>query len=389
MKLYNTSDESIIKELTAIKDGFTKMRRITDNVELLESFYEMLLEVSGRRDPEAEDLLIKNNKYREIRLKERKFLHKKSINNFIEHKDFHRSFSGKVIDVYDKDFNYYVNKSLYLREEQLCEIICDFLNDEFNQADKFIDLVNRGHVYKSNIVEDVPDTLPTAGYTMFNYFTKQSFIVVSEDKGIRDLEMLRVLAHEFGHVIDNLNKDSFTSGEMASYNFLSGYSEVWALMYEKLFLDYMIRNNIFKGNASYVNKLRYLDIYDNFNSLEYLSSLEDHLLVNERYKRDENIVEQISFYDLSISKAVIDDFSDVNLYSYGGLLAYYFAYLKRNDISEFNRQFEIFKIKRAGMFNPKIFEDLGTTPDEVLKIYEKGLDEITDTKLTLKNNTNF
>lgn len=389
MNLFNTSDEAIVKELITIKDSFTRMKRITDNVELLESFYEMLLEFSGRRDPESEDLLIKNKKYREMRLKERRLLQKKGISNFVQNKAFHRSFSGKVINIYDKDFNYYVNKSLYLKEDQVCEIVCDFLNDEFNLADKFLELVNSGHVYRSVILEENEDSLPTAGYTMFNYFSKQNFIVVNEDKSIRDIELLRVLAHEFGHVMDNLHKDSFTSGEMASYNFLSGYSEVWSTMYEKLLLDYLIRNNIFKGNANYVKKLMYLDIYDNFNSLEYLSSLDDYLLFNERYKRDENIVEQISFEDISISRAIIDDFSDVNLYSYGGLLAFYFAHLKRNDIDEFNRQFELFKLRRAGVFNPKIFEDLGTTPEDVLKIFEKGLTEITDTKLTLKNNPNF
>ena len=50
---------------------------------------------------------------------------------------------------------------------------------------------------------------------------------------------------------------------------------------------------------------------------------------------------------------------------------------------------EIFKSKRAGQFDPKLFETMGTNIDEVIKKYEKGLDEITNKKLILKNNTNF
>jgi hypothetical protein len=36
------------------------------------------------------------------------------------------------------------------------------------------------------------------------------------------------------------------------------------------------------------------------------------------------------------------------------------------------------------MFDPKIFEELGTSADEVIKIYDKELDKITNKKLILQ-----
>ena len=39
--------------------------------------------------------------------------------------------------------------------------------------------------------------------------------------------------------------------------------------------------------------------------------------------------------------------------------------------------------KRFNMFNPSIFEDIGTNPDEIIKIYEKGLDDVSAKKLIL------
>ena len=83
---------------------------------------------------------------------------------------------------------------------------------------------------------------------------------------------------------------------------------------------------------------------------------------------------------LYISSEVIGNLSETNLYSYGGIIANYFVYLKENDPDKFNREFTNFKAKRFNLFDFKIFEDLGTNIDEIINIYDKGLSEMTDTK---------
>lgn len=389
MKIFTDDDKSLIKELDFLKDSFTKVRRLTDNVEMLESFYQVLIEVNGKADKEAEDLLIKNDEYRDLRFRERRMLHRRGISNFIDHKDFHKYTSGKITEISNKDYGYFLNKSLYLKEDQMCEIICDFLNDEFNQADKFKKMINEGRIFSTVIEQEEDGSLPTNGYSIFDYISKNNFIIISNDNYVRDIETMRILVHEFGHVIDSTEKESFTKSELANYNYFSGYVEVFAIMYQKLFYDYLLKNKIFENNVRHSEKNLYQGIHADFNSVEYLSNLDDYLLTNDRYKRDENFIDQISFEDLTVSRAVLDDFDDINQYSYGGLIGCYFASLRHEDLNEFNRQFEIFKSKRAGQFDPKLFEAMGTNIDEVIKKYEKGLDEITNKKLILKNNTNF
>ena len=387
MKIFSENVESIIKELELIKDSFgtTSIRKISDNIEMLESFYELLLETSGLRDTDALDILTKYDKYRDIKTSGRNLLRKKTIENFIQNKDFHKSTSGKVIKLYDKKFNYYGKKNLNLKEDEMCEILCNFLADEFNQADEFKQMINEKRIFRLYVDEkEFSELQAYGGYTMFDYITRNNFIVVSNDKSVKDMEMMRIIAHEFGHAIDNKESKFASRKDIVRYYWISSYGEVFSMLYEKLFVDYLLKNNIYKDSANWILfRAFYKPVYDNFNSLEYISSLEDKLITNKKYQKEENIPEQIEVSEdgvLYIAKAVIEDFDEVNRYSYGGLLANYFAYLKHNDEKEFKRQFDIFKNNRFKYFNPKLFEDLGTNIDEIISIYNKGLEEMTDNK---------
>ncbi len=385
MKIFAEDIDSIRNEIELIKDSFikTNFKKMTDNIETLEGFYQIMYELSGEEDEETIDILLKNKKLRDKKLEERQRLHKQNIKNFIRDKDMHNMFSGKVMNLYDRTFNYYTPKRLYLREEQMAEIICDFLNDEFNQADKFIELAENGYIFRNNIKPDEENGIEAAGYTMYDFINKKSFVVVTDDPRIWDVNMMRVLAHEFGHVADNLERNNASRNQNTRYFWLSSYAEVYSMLYEKLFFDYLIKNNIFVQNSCAGLKRFYMEICDNFNSVEYLSTLSDKLLINERYKKENNLIDQVQIDEdgtMYIESAVFEDFNETKLYSYGGILAAYFATLKHNDINLFNRRFSDFRTKRFGMFDFKIFEDVGTNIDEILKIYEKGLDEITDNK---------
>ena len=83
-------------------------------------------------------------------------------------------------------------KKLYLRDPYMAEILCDFLNDEFNQADKFIELAENKRIFKIDMEENEEETaIGTAGYTMYDYINKNSFVVISDDKEICDVNMMR------------------------------------------------------------------------------------------------------------------------------------------------------------------------------------------------------
>ena len=387
MQIFSKNADSIKEELNIIKDSFitSKFKKIIDNIEMLEVFYLLLINVCDEYDDDAAEFLIKNKKYRIIKNQERRQLHKKFIQNFIDHKEFHNNISSKINDLYNREFNFYTEKSLYLKENQMHEIICDFLNDEFNQADSFNELINQKRLFRINNNDDSFSNF--AGFTVYDFISKNNFIVVSGEDNIRDVELMRVLVHEFGHVVDNFNKLSSSTKDVTRYFWISSYSEVYSLLYEKLFYDYLINKNIFRNNTLLNLKQFYIDNFNYFNSLEYLSKLDDSLLINEKYKKDENIVDQIEIDEngmVSLALAIIDDFSDINKYSYGGLLANYFAELKHNDENEFNQKFEIFKSKRFNLFDPSLLKDLGTNTDDIVNIYSKGLDKITNKKLIFR-----
>ena len=77
---------------------------------------------------------------------------------------------------------------------------------------------------------------------------------------------------------------------------------------------------------------------------------------------------------------VYSDFADANKYSYSGVIANYFATLKHEDPEMFKKAFETFKRKRFDRFNPSIFEDIGTNPDEIIKVLEKGTTTVSTKK---------
>lgn len=390
MELFSDNLDSIEQELELIKDSFIKTgpKGFIDSFEMLESFYKTMFEICGEEDEETVDLLLKNKKYRERKARERKLLRSKNIKNFIRDKEQHNSFSTKVINLYDKEYKTYKAKSLYLKEDQVIEIMCDFLNDEFNQADKFIELIENKRIFKLIPGKHNKEIMMDGyGYTIFDYITHNNFIVMGDDPNIKDVNMMRILAHEFGHVADNIERVNVSRKDNARYYWISSYAEVYSMLYEKLFYDYLIKNKMFRENAGKGLKLFYDVIKDNFNSVQYLSELDDYLLQNERYKQEDNLMEQVEVSEdgeLLLDPAVLFDFNSVKLYSYGGLMAHYFSELKHNDSDMFNRMFSNFKTKRFGLFDFKIFEDIGTNEDEIIKIFDKGLDEVTTKKLILK-----
>ena len=90
MKIFSDNVDTIKKELELIEDNLVKInnRSISDNIEVLEAFYQLLRDVNGEEDEDAANTLISYDAYRDMKLQERKQLQKKNIANFINFKDF-------------------------------------------------------------------------------------------------------------------------------------------------------------------------------------------------------------------------------------------------------------------------------------------------------------
>ena len=100
----------------------------------------------------------------------------------------------------------------------------------------FLDLLKNGQIY--GIDRDLD---ATGGYTIFNPFTGESDIFINYFDF--DVSSMFVLAHEFGHVYDFQNY----SHDLVNYNryqYQSFYQEVISKLFERLFIDFMLKNAI-------------------------------------------------------------------------------------------------------------------------------------------------
>ena len=51
------------------------------------------------------------------------------------------------------------------------------------------------------------------------------------NKNIRDINLMRMLAHEFCHVADNFERANASRNDNARYYWLSSYAEVYSMLY--------------------------------------------------------------------------------------------------------------------------------------------------------------
>jgi hypothetical protein len=384
MKIFTDNTDALEHQIELIKDSFLKSnrKRMIDCFEILDSFGKLLFYVSGSIDQETIDILTSYKNYIGTLSLEKKLLKKRSLQNFITNKEVHNSFSGRIMDLNDLDYNYFVPKPINLKEDQMYDILCNFFDDEFGQSDEFKTLVEN-----NRIIKEQNNNQDSIAYTIYDYINKDSFIVVKNIKTLRDVNLMRTISHEFGHVIDNKERENVSRKDNHRYYWTSGYAEVYSMLYEKLFLDYLVSNNIYVDNAYTWLNVFYKEVFDRFNSVYYLSSLDDNLLENERYKKPSNYSEQIKNDENGmayIAGAVLENYNEVMLYSYCGLIANYFAYLKHNNPNKFDSYFNIFKSQRFNLFDFNIFEQIGTDSEEIIKIFGDDINKISNKKLILE-----
>lgn len=396
MKIFSKDIDSIHREIDSLKKGLLtcKSNDLIYYFYYLASEYQLIRDMGFKLDSNDIKILDDNVSYANIYETKVSKSKRKKIDNFIKNKALINDIANRMISIYDRNFNYRSIKPLYLEENQMAEIILDFLNDEFNQADKFKEMVNNNHIFNFGVGKE-EEKMNTSAYTIHNFITGNSMMCLSNNNYIVDVNLMKNIVHEFGHVIDAEYFKSFSKKDSFSYLLSSDYSEVYSILYEKLFLEYLIKNRIFKSNAHTELVGLCIGIYNKFNSIGYLSTLDDNLLINLKYKKKiDEIKEKTNaeyedepFLDEmieTINDTITSDFEGINLYSYGGLIAYYFSYLKQNDPSMYNEMIKKFDERKSRIFDSSIFETIGTTEDEIIEIYSKCLDRITGKKLILE-----
>lgn len=376
MEVFSTSTDSLKKDLEVVKEELihAKRNRFRDVYYLLRALYSILYNVSSEIDEEAADLILENQDFVENHtVNTYKKISNKYLENFLENKDFHKILSDRIINVYrSKKFNLNYKYEINLTDKEMTDIMLSFLNDEFGNADKFIKLCDEGKILKV----DVSKELNVGGYNLFNWLNNNSFILVNKTHRINNIDMMRILMHEFGHVVDNDERaTNHSSFENQSYTIKSIYAEVYSMFYEKMFFDYLMKNNIYPEHSKEYFLSFYNDIYEAFNDQGFISTFGDIFL----NKKNHNAIEYNLFGNSEESDSQNSYYNfvkDINMISYGGLLGCYFSHLKHKDKERFDYSFKKFSGIRFNYFSPEVFETIGTSTDELVGVMGKELSKV-------------
>ena len=251
--IFNNSSDSLNFEIDKILENFlySNPKEFEDNVDSLVDFYNLYYLVFNQTHSDAYDFL--NNNIKTV-LKRDKLTNedfKRLFKNLIENMNFNIDYSKRVINKFNNnDLNIIDHFDQEISEKNMLDIMCSFLEDEFKNSDEFLKLINNGKLYSSDLSEEDNGDIYCGGYTIYNHVTGNSIVVISNNEDMIGIRLMSILMHEFGHVIDNIErKNNRSKKDNLNYVFSSSYTEVYSHLYESLFYKYLIKNNIFKDNG--------------------------------------------------------------------------------------------------------------------------------------------
>ncbi len=176
----------------------------------------------------------------------------------------------------------------------------------------------------------------------YNTFNCLEPSVVIDKKLDKQVDFITTLVHELGHEYENIFMNNMSSiQQLYRYDFC--FVEVMSSFFERVALDYLIKNRIYEDDANRELNLKYFDLYDRLEQLYYLSNyaIKDEIVYN-----DENVISIGEIKDNSCDIYCYNYKNDIK-YSYGFLLGEYFFNIYRQDKKEGLKQIRDFLSKQA------------------------------------------
>lgn len=329
------------------------------------NLYSALSTIKGRKVyPNKSKIFGGIDNYRRF-IKKTDYLFDVYDDNFIKFKMFHRDYFHQLLLESEKLFVEMINENIDYRvednklsEDDFLTIFHDFLQS-IGLESFFDEIIKNGKLFSMNKDRDFEQY---RGLTLYNPRTGESNILINGFE--YSLDSMYTLAHEMGHVYDGFRiYDDKDSERYLHYNYRSVYLEVIPRLFERLFLDYLIKNNICRDAA--LDKLVDMEInnHDYLVSAYAMSLFDDKLLKDDRYhslKPAEvvNIVKEY-FSDLESIKELFSNKyirldEEVN-YTYGDIMS---MFLKEGVQEEgfSNPLFKEFLRVRLEDFNPEFIE---------------------------------
>lgn len=304
-------------------------------------------------------------------------MHNKNIDNFIENKTEHLSLVNSIFndnkDICIPVLDEYLEEK-FLSDEEMYEI----MNDYFLSKN---DLV--GYELLKKTVEEnkmymiALDTFSFSGITFFNTFLNDFRVIIDEATISNSIDLMTTIIHEMGHIIDY----TYLRNNLVYYSTKSIFIETLSSMYEKDFLDYLIRNSIYKRKAIERITDFYGNMYDDVNNIALSCNIPDNLLRREKYKKvtreklyrkvseEAELLVPLEEFPLPQSIDVLESLK----YGYGKALATYFLRLKKTDYDEYQDEFSKFMELRTDYFPKNFLEKIGTKQNTLAQTIDEEI----------------
>lgn len=304
-------------------------------------------------------------------------MHNKNIDNFIENKTEHLSLVNSIFndnkDICIPVLDEYLEEK-FLSDEEMYEI----MNDYFLSKN---DLV--GYELLKKTVEEnkmymiALDTFSFSGITFFNTFLNDFRVIIDEATISNSIDLMTTIIHEMGHIIDY----TYLRNNLVYYSTKSIFIETLSSMYEKDFLDYLIRNSIYKRKAIERITDFYGNMYDDVNNIALSCNIPDNLLRREKYKKvtreklyrkvseEAELLVPLEEFPLPQSIDVLESLK----YGYGKALATYFLRLKKTDYDKYQDEFSKFMELRTDYFPKNFLEKIGTKQNTLAQTIDEEI----------------
>lgn len=379
--MIKTEDPKKLCEKLEIAKRQLKNAKSREEIMAISNYMYLLDDSIGLVSPSIESFTNKNE-YLDTKtngvMDKKYFTHEgKMMRNYLSQKEFHEKFferlhkkTSHLIDSIDEDDYSGITP---LTEEEYYNIFFEFMN-KIGLAKYFDKYVRGRRIYKTK--DSYENTL---GYTLFNPITKDSDIFIGDLE--YDIFSMFTLAHEFGHIYDlnNFNEDVEKYNE---YFYQSFNGEAVSKTFERLFLDFLIENNILVSEA----KDQMFDMinynYEYILSSYIISLIPDILLIDnsylklsptkiyklvERYFTDKRNVRRF------INKCCDLEVKETYMYAYGDVYSLFLKDRIKQDNYSLDSLGEFFEF-RSEAFNPSMLDKLNIDPKKYVKLYKKDID---------------
>lgn len=301
----------------------------------------------------------------------------KIIQDFLLYRDFHRKFFESLQKKTEHELrkvDYIEYHHTTITEDEFYGIFFDFMN-RIGLSKLFDKFVKNDRIYTTEGSIDNN----TFAYTLFNAITKDSDMFV--DGLEHDLFSMYNLAHEFGHIYDlnNFNED------IRNYNryfYQSFNGEAISKTFERLFVDYLIEQNIFPDETKFMlYNMLYMN-YDYALCAYIIPLLPDEKIINNLYtKLSPTKILKLVEHHFSRNDRVGDfvynfsklDIKETYTYAYGDVYSLFLKERIKEDNYSLDCLKEFFEF-RSKAFKPEMLDKMNINPKEYVKLYKKDTD---------------